>query len=143
MALDDARVSQADLMSKFEVSRQTVSRWCNDVGHPPKRFILEAIADMCEVSQRWLIDGIADDAPDPWDDRSGVVRADVEIPQRARLVVVDDDGAVVEDATRRLAPLMLLERPKSVILRLTAECAANCATGDYGVTLPHPLPAAA
>jgi len=43
MALDRAELQQADLMSKFEVSRQTVSRWCNDVGVAPKKFILEQL----------------------------------------------------------------------------------------------------
>ena len=56
-ALDYAGISHAELMIKFEVSRQTVSRWCHDVGMPPKRFILEEIAGMCDVSDDWLIGG--------------------------------------------------------------------------------------
>ena len=56
-ALDHAKLDHSDLMAKFEVSRQTVSRWCRDDGPPPKKFILNEIAVMCGVSARWLIDG--------------------------------------------------------------------------------------
>jgi len=94
---------------------------------------------MCGVSQGWLIDGM-NDAPRP-PDGPGVVRADVEIPRRARLVVVDDDGTINEEVTRQLAPVTRLAKPQT--LRLTAECAANCATGDYAATLPNALALAA
>lgn len=57
MALDHGDLKHKDLMEKFEVSRETVSRWCRDVGAPPKKFILNEIAVMCGVSARWLIDG--------------------------------------------------------------------------------------
>lgn len=57
MALDKGGLKHSDVMSKFEVSRQTVSRWCRDVGVPPKKFILNELAVMCGVSARWLIDG--------------------------------------------------------------------------------------
>lgn len=59
MALHKGGLKQTDLMDKFEVSRQTVSRWCNDVGAKPKKFILNEIAVMCHVSPRWLIDGVS------------------------------------------------------------------------------------
>jgi transcriptional regulator with XRE-family HTH domain len=55
MALDYAEVKQSDLMDRFEVSRGTVSRWCRDLGPRPKRFILDEIARMCDVSAEWLI----------------------------------------------------------------------------------------
>ena len=57
MALAHGRLKHADLMEKFEVSRETVSRWCRDHGAPPKTFILTEIAIMCGVSPRWLING--------------------------------------------------------------------------------------
>lgn len=57
MALDEGGLKHNDLMEKFEVSRQTVSRWCRDVGAPPKKFMLNEIAVMCGVSARWLING--------------------------------------------------------------------------------------
>lgn len=57
MALAFGGLKHADLMEKFEVSRETVSRWCRDHGAPPKKFILNEIAVMCGVSPRWLIDG--------------------------------------------------------------------------------------
>lgn len=57
MALAFGGLKHADLMKKFEVSRETVSRWCRDHGNPPKKFILNEIAVMCGVSPRWLIDG--------------------------------------------------------------------------------------
>lgn len=64
MALDEGGLKHTDLMSKFEVSRQTVSRWCRDVGTPPKKFVLNEIAVMCGVSARWLIDGLSNKPPD-------------------------------------------------------------------------------
>lgn len=56
MALDSGGLKHEDLMAKFEVSRDTVSRWCRDVA-VPKKFILNEIAVMCGVPARWLIDG--------------------------------------------------------------------------------------
>ena len=57
MALQRGNLKHADLMAKFEVSRETVSRWCRDHGAAPKKFILNEIAVMCGVSPRWLITG--------------------------------------------------------------------------------------
>jgi transcriptional regulator with XRE-family HTH domain len=56
MALAHGQLKHADLMAKFEVSRETVSRWCHDASKP-KKFILNEIAVMAGVSPRWLIDG--------------------------------------------------------------------------------------
>lgn len=139
LALKDAQLTQEALESKFEVSRKTVSRWCNDKGNPPKRFILEQIAFMCGVSQRWLIDGVDEGSHPP--DGSGMVSANVEIPRRARLLVVEGDGTINEEVTRQLAPVTGLD--ETVTLRLTAGCAANCATGDDSATLPQILQTAA
>lgn len=61
MALDYGQLKHADLMAKFEVSRETVSRWCHDASKP-KKFILNEIAVMAGVSPRWLIDGINEPA---------------------------------------------------------------------------------
>jgi len=58
MALAHGQLKHADLMAKFEVSRETVSRWCRDHGAPPKKFVLNEIAVMAGVSPRWIIDGI-------------------------------------------------------------------------------------
>jgi transcriptional regulator with XRE-family HTH domain len=152
LALDYAQLKQDVIASKFEVSRKTVSRWCNDVGTPPKKFILNEIAVMCEVSPRWLIDGIAPDGHHPLEAPGGrglleglAEQNVVEIPRGARVLVVGDDGIVNEDATHQIASLTTeSEQPaKSLTLRLTAECAANCATGDYDATLPDALDAAA
>ena len=57
MAMDHGGVKQKDVMERFEVSRDTVSRWGRDIGAPPKKFILNEIAVMCRVPARWLIDG--------------------------------------------------------------------------------------
>lgn len=59
MALNYGQLKHADLMAKFEVSRETVSRWCHDASKP-KKFILNEIAVMTGVSPRWLIDGITE-----------------------------------------------------------------------------------
>lgn len=67
MALAEAGLKHQDLMDKFEVSRATVSKWCRDVGAPPKKFVVNEIAVMCGVPARWLIDGTVDghdDGPD-------------------------------------------------------------------------------
>lgn len=138
LALDYAQLKQDAVASKFEVSRKTVSRWCNDAGTPPKKFILNEIAVMCGVSPRWLIDGIASDGYHPpgaplKSSRGLPVEQNViDIPLGARVLVLGEDGVVNEDATRQLADVTQTDQPvKSVTLRLTAGCAANCATGDY------------
>lgn len=56
-ALDHGGLKHKDLVEEFEVSRETVSRWCRDIGVPPKKFVLNQIAVMCGVPSRWLIDG--------------------------------------------------------------------------------------
>ena len=63
MALEHGGLKHSDLMDKFEVSRGTVSRWCRDVGQPPKKFMLNEIAVMCGVNSRWLIDGTEPSGP--------------------------------------------------------------------------------
>ncbi len=65
MALAAGGLKHKDLVDKFEVSRETVSRWCRDIGVPPKKFILNEIAVMCGVSARWLIDGESPNTPGP------------------------------------------------------------------------------
>lgn len=67
MAIEHGGLKHGDLVEKFEVSRATVSRWCRDLGAPPKKFVLNEIAVMCGVSPRWLIDGRDDSLPDPND----------------------------------------------------------------------------
>lgn len=57
IALDEGGLKHKDLMEHFEVSRDTVSRWCRNIGAPPKKFIQNEIAVMCGVSSRWLMDG--------------------------------------------------------------------------------------
>lgn len=64
MALDKGGLKHTDVMEKFEVSRQTVSRWCRDVGAPPKKFVLNELAVMCGVPARWLMDGPQQPGPD-------------------------------------------------------------------------------
>ena len=138
LALDYAQLKQDVIASKFEVSRKTVSRWCNDAGTPPKRFILEQIALMCGVSQQWLVDGVADGPRPPGG--SDVVRADVELPRHTRLLVVDEDGTINEEVTQQLAPVTQLR--KSLTLRLTAECSAIELQGTVcASTLPDSLAA--
>jgi len=61
MSIAYGQVKHSQLMEKFEVSRETVSRWCNGKGAPPKKFILNEIAVMCGVSPRWLIEGTPPD----------------------------------------------------------------------------------
>lgn len=63
-SIDHGGLKHKDLMDKFEVSRETVSRWCRDIGVPPKKFILNEIAVMCHVPARWLIDGTDPVGPD-------------------------------------------------------------------------------
>ncbi len=67
-ALDHGNLDHADLCREFEVSRQTVSRWCRDDGPAPKKFVLNQIAVMCGVSPRWLISGATSPSNSPDDD---------------------------------------------------------------------------
>jgi transcriptional regulator with XRE-family HTH domain len=72
IALAEADLKHKDLVEKFEVSRETVSRWCRDVGRPPKKHVLNEIAVMCRVSPRWLIFG--EQKPTPDDDGGSRLR---------------------------------------------------------------------
>lgn len=73
MALAQAGLKHADLIERFEVSRGTVSRWCRDAEPRPKKFILNEIAVMCDVSARWLIDGKAPNGDGPGGDGGGLI----------------------------------------------------------------------
>lgn len=71
IAMDHGGLKHKDLMDRFEVSRETVSRWCRDVGRPPKKHVLNEIAVMCRVSARWLITGEQVTPPDDGGSRLG------------------------------------------------------------------------
>lgn len=64
MALDHGGLKHKDLMDRFEVSRDTVSRWCRDIAPEPKKFVQNEIAVMCGVSARWLMNGPSGRGPD-------------------------------------------------------------------------------
>lgn len=56
-AIEHAEMTTDELARRLDVSRSTISRWCNDHGAAPKRLYLAAIADMCHVDPDWLRDG--------------------------------------------------------------------------------------
>jgi transcriptional regulator with XRE-family HTH domain len=53
-ALDWAGVSVQDMAEELDVSRSTISRWCNDHGSPPRAIYLRAWATRCRVPMVWL-----------------------------------------------------------------------------------------
>ncbi|MGH7338909.1 MAG: helix-turn-helix domain-containing protein [Candidatus Rokuibacteriota bacterium] len=53
-ALDFAGVSVQDMADELDVSRGTISRWCNDHGSPPRSIYLRAWATRCRVPMVWL-----------------------------------------------------------------------------------------
>jgi DNA-binding XRE family transcriptional regulator len=138
IAREFAGYEQDELAEIIGVSRNTIGN--AEVGRvKPRKITLRAWAFHCEVPLSW-IEGDDQSPHHPQDGPRGarrptletdeasalVMRADVDIPQHARLVVVDEDGAVVEDATLQIASLTTQseQSAKSVTLRLTAE--RNC-----------------
>ena len=53
-ALDWAGVTVQEMAEELDVSRSTVSRWCNDHGAPPRAIYLRAWATRCRVPMIWL-----------------------------------------------------------------------------------------
>ena len=97
MALDYGHLKHADLMAKFEVSRETVSRWCHDASKP-KKFVLNEIAVMAGVSPRWLIDGIH-----PSDSPTGGGAPAAPIPS--------DGGSLLSGSNRRPHAYLVPHQP--------------------------------
>jgi len=56
-ALDFAGLKVADLEQSTGMSRQTLSRWMNDRGAPPRELYVRHWAQMCGVSFVWLQTG--------------------------------------------------------------------------------------
>jgi transcriptional regulator with XRE-family HTH domain len=54
-ALAFAGLQVTDMISEFDVTRGTISRWMNDKGAPPKSIYLRAWAARCGVPYEWLI----------------------------------------------------------------------------------------
>lgn len=97
MALDYGHLKHADLMAKFEVSRETVSRWCHDASKP-KKFVLNEIAIMAGVSPRWLIDGVG---PGEGPDGGGAPTAPIP----------SDGGSLLSGLNRRPHAYLVPNRP--------------------------------
>lgn len=124
IAREHAGLEQEELAELMGVSRKTVGN--TEVGRVrPRTITLRAWAFHCGVPLSWIEGG--EDMPHPPNGPREMVRAEsekiVDIPKHARILVVDDDGTVNEDATRQLAPLAAAA--KTVTLRLTAECSAR------------------
>ena len=56
-ALEWASVSAKEMASELDVSEGTISRWCHDVGSPPRSIYLRAWAAKCRVPYDWLLHG--------------------------------------------------------------------------------------
>ncbi|MGH3735856.1 MAG: helix-turn-helix domain-containing protein [Micromonosporaceae bacterium] len=53
-SLDWAGVSAQEMADELDVSRGTISRWCNDHGTPPRSIYVRAWATRCKVPMVWL-----------------------------------------------------------------------------------------
>lgn len=73
MALDHAGVSTEEIAQHLDVSRSTISRWCNDHGAAPKRLYVDAIAHRCDIDPDWLKTGrtTPQERPDGTPDQGG------------------------------------------------------------------------
>src|SRR5262245_16319103 len=58
-ALGFADVTVETMAAELGVSRATISRWCHDIGAPPRTIYLRAWAARCQVSYDWLLTGTA------------------------------------------------------------------------------------
>lgn len=56
-ALEWGGVAAKDMAAELDVSDGTISRWCHDLGAPPRSIYLRAWANKCRVPEEWLIFG--------------------------------------------------------------------------------------
>lgn len=108
------------------------------------RGIQEVVARICHgtgVDEYWLLTGKGDPHGPFTGNRSTPPSGDVVVPaQPTELVVISNDDAVAEDASRYVAMAEDTSPPTSATLRLTAECSAKLSyRGRTGraTTLPH------
>jgi transcriptional regulator with XRE-family HTH domain len=143
IAREFAGLEQEELAMLMGVSRKTVGN--TETGRvKPRPITLRAWAFHCGVPLGWLEGGDVTSHPP---EGGASARTDtsplddyriVDIPRRARVLVVGDDGTLNEDATRQLADVTQSDQTvASVTLRLTAECSAIELQGTADVTLSH------
>src|SRR5690606_11229447 len=56
-SLEWGGVSAKEMARELDVSEGTISRWCHDVGAPPRSIYLRAWAAKCRVPYDWLVAG--------------------------------------------------------------------------------------
>lgn len=64
-ALGHADIAVQEMADHLEMSRAQVSRYLNDKGAPPKRYILREWAMRCGVPLDWLLEGLDASRPGP------------------------------------------------------------------------------
>jgi transcriptional regulator with XRE-family HTH domain len=130
-SLRESDLGVQEMADYLRVSRNTVSAWINGRG-PINPDCLPKWAHLTGFPQQWIEhgEGAGPSQPPPGTFIRRHPKARVT-PLRA-IADVDDDSELVDDDA--VAYLQLAEggESKPRTLRLTAECAANCATGDCG-----------
>lgn len=56
-SLESGAVSAKQMAAELDVSEGTISRWCHDVGAPPRAIYLRHWAYRCKVPLSWLAEG--------------------------------------------------------------------------------------
>lgn len=56
MSMEAAHLRAEDMAEMLGVHRATISRWCHDVGSPPRKVYLERWAQLTGVPVHWLVD---------------------------------------------------------------------------------------
>jgi transcriptional regulator with XRE-family HTH domain len=143
IAREFAGYEQEELAELIGVSRNTIGN--AELGRvAPRRITLRAWAFHCSVPLSWIEGGDAMPHPPQGDAEKEASPSNdriIDIPRRARILVMEEDGSLNEEATRQIGPTEGLEKP--VILRLTAECSARLSYRGLSATLPYGVPMAA
>jgi transcriptional regulator with XRE-family HTH domain len=137
-------MTQTEFAAAIGVKEGTLAAWETSRAHPRSADIVDVakrIETVTKIPASWLL-GMDDGPPSPPSPPAHPFRQPgATVQRRLRPVPAGDIAEINDDAMAylRLAEVQLpQDDSKPATLRLTAECAANCATGDYGATLPHP-----
>lgn len=57
LALETASIKAKEMAAELDMDEGTISRWCHDVGKPPRSIYLRHWADRCQVPYEWLARG--------------------------------------------------------------------------------------
>jgi transcriptional regulator with XRE-family HTH domain len=134
-------MTQEEFAAAIKVKEGTLAAWETNRAHPRSADIVDVakrIEALTNIPTSWLL-GI-DDGPPPQPPSHPFRQGGATVRRRLRPVPAVDVAVVNDDAMAyvRMAEGQLpQDDSKPATLRLTADYATDCATGDCDATLPH------